>query len=284
MCDLTKSYDIVITSCDKDKIVLQYCIESIQKYVKNYRRLIVVSEKPLIDKENIEWFDEAKYPFTKKTMYEEMYNIIPDNLRRRKLSFINQLLKLYAHYIIPNLKENILIIDSDVIFIKETSFFDIKNNNLIPKYGNNYMYPNGWSFYFNHFKKLHPSFNNFNKSGICHHIIYNKYVIEELFNKVEKYHSKIFWKIYLNLMDNRKNEINCEPANCELYYNYVCFNHNDKIIQRQINWLESPAGSGKSNEINNDYEIFNNKKQEALDKNCNYIVFHSYNRDLNLNI
>ena len=51
-----------------------------------------------------------------------MMNVVPDKLRRRKLSYINQLLKLYAYKVIDNLTENILIIDSDVIFIKDTSF------------------------------------------------------------------------------------------------------------------------------------------------------------------
>lgn len=270
-------FDIIITCCDKDKKVLQYSIDSIKKYVNNYRRIIVVSDKKLTEKEGVEWFDEKIYPFSKKSMYDEMMNVVPDKLRRRKLSYINQLLKLYAYKVIDNLTENILIIDSDVIFIKDTSFFD----HDIPKYGNNYMYPNGWNLYFNHFKKLHPSFHKFDKSGICHHIIYNRDIINEIFKKIEDFHNKTFWKIYLNLMDTRPNEIHAEPANCELYYNYVCYFHSDKIIQRRIDWLESPAQSGKNNKINNDFSIFGEKEKEAHKKNCNYIVFHSYDRDLN---
>lgn len=279
-------YDIVITSCKKDEKVLQLCIKSIQNYIKGYRKIIVVSNEKLTNIEGVEWFDEKKYPFSKKDLYDQMYNVVPDTLRRKRLGYINQLLKLYAHYVIPNLTENILIIDSDIIFIKETSFFDLKNNQdthqteLIPKYGYNYMYPNGWKMYQNHFKKLHPSFNDFNKSGICHHIIYNKYIIYELFNLIENYHNQIFWKIYLNLMDTRPNQIHSEPANCELYYNYINKFHKDKFILRLIKWLESPANVGKSNEINNDKSILEIQKKKALQEKCNYIAFHSYDRDV----
>lgn len=278
-------YDIVITSCKKDQKVLQLCINSIKKYINGYRRIIVVSNEKLTDIENVEWFDEKKYPFSKKDLYDQMYNVVPDSLRRKRLGYINQLLKLYAHYIIPDLTENILIIDSDIIFIKESSFFDYKynqttkNNELIPKYGYNYMYPNGWDFYQNHFKKLHPTFNDFNKSGICHHIIYNKHIINEIFNLIEKHHNQTFWKIYLNLMDTRPNEIHSEPANCELYFNYISKFHKDKFILRLIKWLESPAVGGQNNRINSDESIFQTQKEKALKENCNYIAFHSYDRD-----
>ena len=60
-------------------------------------------------------------------------------------------------------------------------------------------------------------------SGICHHIMYNRNIIDELINKIETLHSKTFWKIYLNLVDTRDKDYmkHCEPANCELYFNYI---------------------------------------------------------------
>lgn len=280
-------YDIVITSCEKDKVILQKCIESIKKYIIGYRRIIVVSDRKLTDIENVEWFNEKQYPFTKKDLYDCMYNVVPDSLRRKRLGYINQLLKLYAHYVIPNLTENILIIDSDVVFIKGSTFFDIKKDDnddeiMIPLYGYNYMYPKGWSIYQNHFKKLHPTFNDFNKSGICHHVIYNRKIINELFNKIEKHHDRTFWKIYLELMDTRPGQIHSEPANCELYYNYITKFHPDKFMLRKIKWLESPANPGKNNAANSNNEIIKTQTEHALSKGCNYIAFHSYDRDLSM--
>jgi len=46
-----------------------------------------------------------------------------------------------------------------------------------------------------------------------------------------------------------------------------------------IKWLESPAVGGQNNRINSDESIFQTQKEKALKENCNYIAFHSYDRD-----
>lgn len=277
-------FDIIISSIEKDKFILQYNIESIKKHVKNYRRIIVVSNNKLTDIEGVEWFDEKKYPFTKKDVFNNLYNF--GEKRNKKCSYINQLLKLYAHKVIPNLTENILICDSDIIFVKDIIF--IENNK--PLYGNRIVSKNHYLSYFNHFLSLHESFNfletkeqqlliknNQLLSGICHHIMYNKYIINELIDLIEKKDNIIFWKYYLNI--SKENEY--EPANCELYYNYVCKFHNDKIKIRPISWLEKPAPNGQSNQIIQNFdEKFKEDKNNALKLNCSYIAYHSYNREI----
>ena len=80
-------------------------------------------------------------------------------------------------------------------------------------------------------------------------------------------------------MDTRPNEIHSEPANCELYFNYISKFHKEKFILRLIKWLESPAVGGQNNRINSDESIFQTQKEKALKENCNYIAFHSYDRD-----
>ena len=277
-------FDIVITSIEKDKFILQHNLNSIKKYVKNYRRIIVVSNNKLTDIEGVEWFDEKKYPFQLRDVYDNLFNYGKN--RNRKCSYINQLLKLYAHKIIPDLTENILICDSDIIFIKETTF--IKDDK--PLYGNRIVKRRSYQPYFEHFLLLNDNFDFLNSkdniklaknnklvSGICHHIVYNKFIINELIDLIEKTNNTIFWKFYLNkAMEGKK-----EPANCELYYNYVNKFHNDKIIIREINWLERPADGGSSNSVINNFKIqFNKDKNYALNKGCSYIAYHSYDRSL----
>lgn len=286
-------FDIVISSCKKDEFVLQKAIESIKTYIIGYRRIIVVSNEKLVDMDGVEWFDEKKYPFSIKDVYDNMYNMVPEKKRRRKVSYINQLIKLYAHMVIPDLLENILICDSDIIFIKQTTFFEdglpLYGNRIVRLYG-------GYIKYLNHLLKLHPSFDFYNKlkinqelkkdkkfcSGICHHIIYNKKIIEEIISLIENEYNVTFWKYYLNLVDTRDSNPNleCEPAEYELYYNYVNLFHPEKIKIRNITWLESPAQSGCENDIITSYHsTFNKIKKKALKRNNNYIAFHSYNRE-----
>jgi hypothetical protein len=277
-------FDIVISSIEKDQFILQKTIISIQKYVENYRRIIVVSNNKLTDIDGVEWFDEKQYPFTKKDVFNNLYNFGPK--RNKKCSYINQLLKLYAHKIIPNLTDNILICDSDIVFIKKTKF--IEDNK--PLYGNKIVDDNQSLCYYKHFLLLHEDFNFLNSieqqnllkqkkilTGICHHIMYNKYIIEELINLIEKKHNTTFWKYYLNIS---KEDI-FEPANCELYYNYVYKFHFDKIKIRPISWLERPAAVGKSNEIIKNFDIkFEEDKYNAIKLGHSYIAYHSYNREI----
>lgn len=285
-------FDIVISSCKKDKFVLQKSIQSIKQYVEGYRRIIVVSNEKLTEIDGVEWFDEKNYPFTIKDMYDYMDKMVPEDKRRRKVSYINQLLKLYAHKVIPDLLDNILICDSDIIFIKNITF--IKDNK--PLYGNRIVNLDPYQQYLNHHLKLHPSFDFGNKldinislkpsgrfcSGICHHIIYNKNIINEIVDLIEKTHNTVFWKYYLNQVDTRdRNHMNhCEPANCEFYYNYVNLFHPDKIKIRPLTWLEDPAKSKQQNDIVNTYSNrFEMVKNKALLQGHSYIAFHSYNRE-----
>ena len=285
-------FDIVISSCKKDQFVLQKAIESIKQYIKDYRRIIVVSNEKLIDVEDVEWFDEKQYPFTMKDMYDYMDKLFPEDKRRRKVSYINQLIKLYAHKVIPDLLDNILIYDSDIIFIKETTFFEDNK----PLYGNRIFSLNSIQPYLNHHLKLHSSFDFKNKlninvylkksgkfcSGVCHHIIYNKDIINEIIDFLEKEHGETFWKYYLKQVDTRDSDYtkHCEPANCELYYNYVNLFHPDKIKIRQITWFESPSNSNQENNIVNNYNnSFHILKTKALSQGHSYIAFHSYNRE-----
>ena len=130
----------------KDQFVLQHNIRSIKKYVKGFHRIITVSNEKLTDIEGVEWFDEKKYPFSIKDLYDNMYNLYPEDTRRRKVSYINQLIKLYAHKVIPDLTENILICDSDIIFVKDTIFFE----DNIPLYGSRVVNLDGYQAYLNH--------------------------------------------------------------------------------------------------------------------------------------
>ena len=283
-------FDIVISSCKKDQFVLQKAIESIKEYIKGYRRIIVVSNEKLTEIENVEWFDEKKYPFTMKDMYDYMDKIVPDEKRRRKVSYINQLIKLYAHKVIPDLLDNILIYDSDIVFIKETTFFEDDK----PLYGNRIVNLDPYQPYLNHNLQLDSSFDFGNKldinkklkktgkfcSGICHHMIFNKTIINEIIDFIEKRSGEIFWKYFLTNVTN-KNINHCEPSEYELYYNYVNIFHNSKIKIRPITWMEEAAGSGQQNKIITSYSNrFESIKEQALAAGHNYIAFHSYNREL----
>ena len=84
-------FDIIISSIEKDKSYFQHTIKNIKKYVKNYRRIIVVSNNKLTDIEGVNGLMKKNILLQKK-MYLIIYIILVKNVIKND---INQLLKLY---------------------------------------------------------------------------------------------------------------------------------------------------------------------------------------------
>jgi len=115
--------DVVIMAAPKDYSVLHFCIEGIKRNVQNLRRIIVVS--PTQCSNEAEWFDERLFPFTKEQVLSAIYGakeewVLRSNFRNQW--YFQQLLKLYAPLVIPNISQNVLITDAVVVFLKPLVF------------------------------------------------------------------------------------------------------------------------------------------------------------------
>jgi hypothetical protein len=88
---------------------------------------------------------------------------------------------------------------------------------------------------------LHNSFKKaVFESGICHHMLYNKNYINEIFNIVETFHNKPFWQAFILLVNEHRNHnpstSESGASEYELYFNYMLINHKDDILVRKLNW------------------------------------------------
>lgn len=227
--------DVVIPSIHKDKITLDLCIEGIKNNCKDVRRVIVVSSTRLTDK--AEWFDEKDYPFSKADVAREIFQ---DEFQAKKylshpkcrIGWIyQQLLKFYAPFVIPEISSNVLILDSDVIFLKEVRFLE-ENRSLFAT-ALEYTAP-----YFEHanrfvpgLKRLYPEY-----SGICHHMLFQKELLEDLFQTVETAHQIPLWKAFCHSI-SRKQIFGEAASEYEIYFNYVFTYHGDKVSLRPLKWL-----------------------------------------------
>ena len=213
--------DVVIPAIAKDLRTLDLCIEGITANGSDVRKIYVVSPEKLTDK--AEWVDEKSYPFTK---YDVALHLCQMDEERAK-QFLNekpnwvgwyyqQLLKLYAPFVIPDISSNVLILDSDTIFLKPVKFLTPKGAGL---------YNPGKlcvESYFVHARKMLPGFKRLNKkyAGICHHMLYQKPVLLDLFKKTEHYHKRPFWKAFC-LSTNTNNLCTQGASEYEIYFNYV---------------------------------------------------------------
>jgi hypothetical protein len=105
---------------------------------------------------------------------------------------------------------------------------------------------------------LHNSFLKvYNKSGICHHMLFNKNYVQEIFELVENNHSVPFWKVFiLSVDEHTNNDIMATESGAseyELYFNYMVKNHLDKIFIRKLNWSNVPRYADPNNYSDKDY-------------------------------
>lgn len=230
--------DVVIPCTKKDLETLELCIKGIKDNCRNVKRIIVVSEKPLTI--NAEWFNENHYPFSKydialallqKKDRAENYLAHPQS---RVGWYFQQLLKLYAPFVIPRISPNVLIVDADTVFLNPVEFLNEENAGL---YNVDLMlhYP-----YFEHAAKLIPDFFRLfpQYSGVSHHMLMQRCVLEDLFRTVEnKWKGEKFWKAFCYAVD--KGQIHLSGASeYEIYFNFV-FSQTDQVQLRLLKWDNS---------------------------------------------
>lgn len=248
--------DVVIPSVEKDLLTLDLCIQGIRKNGMNIRRIIVVSKRQFTHE--AEWFNEANYPFSFQDVALALAKDDPKLIQDggRVGWYYQQLLKLYAPLVIPGISPNVLILDSDAIFLNPVSFLN-ENNGGMYNHGIEYHAP-----YFQHAARLIPGFHKeFERySGISHHMIFQKPIIEALLEEVERHHGGPFWHIFCRLVS--PTDIFAGASEYEIYFNYV-FARTNQVSLRPLKWRN----------IHRLSDIDRCRK-----KRLHYVCLHSYSR------
>lgn len=213
-------FDILILVGPEDREIVKKQIEFTKKNIIGYRNIYLICYDPTITLEGCITINENIFPFTIDTVAKFHGKL------NRNGWYLQQLLKLYAGIVIPNILDKYLVIDSDTFFLKPTTF--IENGKCLYNYGDA-----DWPPYFVHMHKLVNFTNVGEKSGICHHMMFETKYVKELINMVETNHGDLFYNVFLKLVT----EINGSGASeYEIYFNYMLKNHEDKITTRKLKW------------------------------------------------
>lgn len=230
--------DVVIPFAPKDLPTLELCLKGIKENGQKIRRIIIVSKERA--SESAEWFSEELFPFSKRDIALEIYHgrggvqaaeqfLSSQNTR---IGWIfQQLLKLYAPFVIPDLSPNVLILDSDVIFLKPTSF--------ISPEGEPYFIPGTEYFisYFEHAARLLPFLHRVRsgQSGISHHMLFQRPVLEDLFQLIGKQHGMEPWKAICRCIDLKDLYVAC-MSEYEIYFNFIQSRSVYPVHIRPLRW------------------------------------------------
>lgn len=230
---IVSSFDIVIPVGPNDKSVIEQQIKYTQKNIIGYRNIYLICYDPSISIDGCITINENIFPFNIETIAEHHGKL------DRNGWYLQQLLKLYAGKIIPNILDKYLVIDSDTFFLKPTTF--VENNKCLYNYGTEYHKP-----YFHHMEKLDKDLTKIDKgkSGICHHMIFDKKYIDELISKIEKNHNDLFYNIFLKTVTDKRGS---GASEYEIYFNYMLKYHHDKIQIRELSWKNTNKLESNSN-------------------------------------
>lgn len=238
-------FDIIILVGNNDIENVEKYVEYNKKNVIGYRNIYIIS--PLdINIDDCILIKDDIFPF-------KLYDIshIISN-KSRSNWYLQQLIKLYAMFVIPDILSKILTIDADTYFLKPTSF--LEDDKILLNYGVEFHKP-----YFEHMERLHPSLIKFDskKSGIVHHALLDKNILSDLFKMVEDYHdNKQFWIVFLECIEKNDSLVS-GASEFEIYFNYCNLFHNDKIKIRYLNFNDI---FDNKKEYNEDYDYFSKHK------------------------
>lgn len=253
--------DVVIVCHPKDAETLPLAIKHIKQYGNNIRNVYVVSSKKITD--TAIWFNEELFPFKKLDIalaifqgnQEEAFNFI--NKPKSRIGWIyQQFLKLYAPFVIPTISSNVLILDADTIFLKPTRFMNDKGEPFFTQ-ATEYHIP-----YFIHGARVIPEFCRIHKdiSGIAHHMLFQRPLLEDLLATIKTIHQKEPWKALCECIDPAEFS---GMSEYELYFNFALANASN-IHMQQLAWKNMSL---------NQYKQYLAKKEQLP---YAYVSCHSY--------
>jgi hypothetical protein len=254
--------DVVIVTHPKDKATLDTCIDGIRENGSKIRRVIVVSSEKLTDK--AEWFDEGRFPFSKEDVALAIVRGDKKKLEGFFLGkhrspgwYFQQLLKLYSPFVIPDISSNVLIIDSDTIFMNPVEFLNDRHGGFFC-----FSREAAKPAYFRHAARLVPGYKRVYRQvySVCHHMLFQRPILKDLFQTVEKYHKTEFWTAFCLCVDLKENK---GASEFEIYYNYA-LRHTDQVQLRELKWTNSK-----------DLNLMKKFKRQGY----HFVSFHTYLRE-----
>lgn len=215
--------DVVVLCGPNDYVQLSTCIESIRRCVWEARRIVVIAPADAPKLEGVEYFDERHFPFSP----EDVAARVPGP---RSPWYFQQLLKFYALRVVqPRLTDAMMIVDSDVVFLRKMRFFDDAGCALHNTSVQNHQ-P-----YMAHMARLLPGLRraNPNESGISHHMVFRRAIVDDLFARVESVHEKPFWESFLDCLDPRDRD-GSGASEYEIYHNFALLHHPNAVRTRTV--------------------------------------------------
>jgi hypothetical protein len=222
-------FDVVIPAVTKDQATLDLAISCIRSHLAaDLGNIYVISPTQITDR--ADWVPEERFPF----QLEDVRHILAERTKVNRSIvadragwYLQQLLKLYAGKVIPNLSSDYLVVDADTLIYKHIRFY----RDGLPCYATS---TERHEPYFTHMARLLPGLMKLERpSGIVHHMLFQQPVLERLFGEVEAVWGCPFWEAFLLAVDPK--QAFSGASEYEIYFNYLTLRHIPRVI-RDLRW------------------------------------------------
>lgn len=241
--------DVVIPVAPKDYEKLGLCIEHLVAHSQNPIRNIYVISANTTGLENLSvniqvlWVNESQYPFTKQDIEAQLTNA--EGVYLPISWYYQQMLKFYIFRVIPEILPNVLVLDSDCVFVKEIQFItddgkvflasgclvnSIKHKNLAGMVEFSKRLITDWDMMDSN-------------SGVAHHMLFQKDILEEIFFLIEGTHQQPLWQAFVSQINAEA----CFPSEYAIYYHFALQKYNNQVTTRYLKTCEISYDSHSNN-------------------------------------
>lgn len=235
------SVDVVIPVAVKDKHKLLISLSSLQSNcvtpIRNVYLICSSSHFDFTQLPNVKIIPEEQFPFTLNDL--ERILTLKGSTHPHSTWYYQQLLKLYVFEVSTDLADDVLVLDSDFAFKRPISLLDDDGRAILAR-----GYPFRWKMrqntdqeqpkhsHIDFSKRLLPTWNlQDNFTGMHHHILLRKHIMQSLFADVQNHHNSPFWMAFMVCVDVQKWNAASEYI---LYYHYCLQNFPDKVLTRHL--------------------------------------------------
>lgn len=259
----------VMLTTGKDTRAFEKSINSSLQYLVDVDKFYVIT--PNADKvreklntlgERVVFVDESVFPFNWENVSTIMIEAVRDkgvyplsgNSHFEKTVwgrigwFLQQLLKFYAGPVL-GLTDYVLL-DSDLVFFKNITFINETNNGLTRyNYASSSQYHGPYMATLTRISGVGVYDNGTYRSGICHHMVIVKTVLDHMMKDAEARYKMPFWQILLN---ESAIEMTCRApregicgagstlSEYEMYFNYARQKFPETVALRPLLWANGP--------------------------------------------
>jgi hypothetical protein len=250
--------DIVIPAHAKDFEVLRHAVRGVLRYVRPIGRVYVVSEQSFDwATGSVEWVPEPTGPGL--LSHEEVRARLAG--RRSDVSrsgwIYQQILKLGAGAYINGLSRSYLVIDSDVIFLRDVSFCVDSVTRFPYSCAFEYHEP-----YREAYKRLFGEMPSTGHSLTAHHMLYDRVLLGELMTEIERRHSKTWSAAYLDAIDYTQPS---SISEMDIYGWWVMSRYPQLARRRQLVWRDTHVIPGRLG-------------RAMFARDCHFVAAHAWMR------